>query len=120
MKIKNININNFKSLDKFSVEIDPKAHFNLIYGFNAVGKTTLLEALVMVSRLVNKDIEDVHMTIAKSAQDTDEQKIRLRDDSFRGRMLFRNLYKIYSAKNSDSKEIDISCNFILILFFIIN
>lgn len=52
--IKSVEIDNFKSLVNFKLEL---AKFNCIVGLNGVGKSTLLQALDFLSQLMHGDIE---------------------------------------------------------------
>ena len=48
MPVKLFRAENFRCLKK--VELEPDPHYNLIYGANASGKTSLLEALAYLGR----------------------------------------------------------------------
>lgn len=54
--IKNITINNFKSLKSAQLEL---GHFNLLCGTNASGKSSLLQAILLISQNLTQDDEIV-------------------------------------------------------------
>lgn len=56
LMIKNININNFKSLKNAQIEL---GHFNLLCGTNASGKSSLLQAILLVAQNFTQDDEIV-------------------------------------------------------------
>ena len=47
MKLKQLSLNNFRCLENRKIEFDP--HFNLIYGRNGQGKTSLIEAVFFLA-----------------------------------------------------------------------
>jgi DNA replication and repair protein RecF len=56
MHIKTLRVQNFRNLKEISIDLHPK--LNIFYGDNGAGKTSLLEALVVLSR--GKSFKTVH------------------------------------------------------------
>lgn len=48
MRVKSLKINNLRNLPSF--EIDPHPRFNVLYGHNGAGKTSVLEALILLAK----------------------------------------------------------------------
>lgn len=78
--IKSIEIDNFKSLVNFKLEL---AKFNCVVGLNGVGKSTLLQALDFLSQLMQGDIKGWLESRQWSASDLNSKLIKRSNIEFK-------------------------------------
>ena len=73
MRITNVNIQNFKRFDNYTLELDP--HFTLLVGDNGAGKTTLLDALAVAAGVWL--VRPPDSTLVNSGRIIEQEEIRL-------------------------------------------
>lgn len=96
MQLKQIEIDNFKSLVNFSINFEK---FNCIVGLNGAGKSTLLQGLDFVSQQMkgdisywlkkrNWDIKDLHSKLTKAKNISIKLDIKMENELYRWESVF--------------------------------
>jgi energy-coupling factor transporter ATP-binding protein EcfA2 len=107
MKIKKIDIENFRSVQEISIEL--KANLNVFVGVNGAGKTTLLDAIStmmswFVNRIQRQNASGNYISDSDIRNDAPFSKIDITVTE-KGRDFNWKLYKSSKGKNSSEKSL---------------